>query len=48
MGIAASDLLGISAERYVNFDDAAAAGRIFQHQAVIVVEKLLQAGAGVT
>src|SRR5580658_4599258 len=47
MGIAGTDLLGISPERDMNFDDAAAAGRVFQHQAVIVVVELLQAGAGI-
>src|ERR1700678_845872 len=46
MGIA-NDLLRAGTEWDVNLDDAASTGRIFQHQAVIVIVELLQAGARV-
>src|SRR5579883_2488632 len=45
MDIAACDLLGIGTERYVDLDDAASPGGVFQRQAVIVVIELLQACA---
>src|SRR5208283_4087092 len=43
----AINLLGASAERDVNFDDAASAGRIVERHLMAAVIKLLQAGAGV-
>src|ERR1700684_2608620 len=47
MGMTGGDRLGMGAERYMDFHDAASAGRILQTQAVIVVVKLLQARAGI-
>src|SRR5580692_1928689 len=43
MGMAGADLLKIGAEGYVDFDDAASAGRILQGQAMILGVKLQQA-----
>src|SRR5271165_3361036 len=47
MGIGAIDLLGTFAKWNVNFDDAAAAGRILKSHLVIVVVELPQASARV-
>src|SRR5271157_4907479 len=47
MGIGAIDLQGTFAKWNVDFDDAAAAGRILKSHFVIVVVELLQAGARV-
>src|SRR5271157_1270872 len=47
MGIGAIDLLGTFAKWNVNFDDAAAAGRILKSHLVIVVVELLQTSARV-
>src|SRR5664280_2113977 len=47
MGIGGHDLLGTFAKRYVDFDDAATAGLVFQGHLVVVVVQLLQAGARV-
>src|ERR1039458_5395401 len=47
MGIGGHDLLGTFAKRYVDFDDAATAGLVFQGHLVIVVVQLLQASARV-
>src|SRR5271157_587695 len=47
MGIGTVDLLRTFAKWYVDFDDATSAGRILQSHLVVVVVKLLQAGARV-
>src|SRR5208337_2992215 len=47
MGMIDTDLLRTLAERNVDLDDAASAGRIFQGHLVVVVVKLLQASARV-
>src|SRR5690349_6163595 len=47
MGIAGTDLLGISSERDVNLDHATSSGCVLKNQSVIVVVELLQASAGI-
>src|SRR5271169_2317149 len=47
MGIDVNDLLRTFAKWYVDLDDAASGGRILKRHLVIVVVKLLQAGARV-
>src|SRR5271165_1039617 len=47
MGMIDTDLLGTFAERNVDLDDAASAGRIFQGHLVVMVVELLQASARV-